>query len=68
MENIFNLYWGYFNYLFDDMDFFFSFSPLVLFILRSKYLFEHGQLKLILLMLPSGMAECLTSLSLKKFY
>lgn len=26
MENIFNLYWGYFNYLFDDMDFFLSFS------------------------------------------
>lgn len=45
-----------------------SLFPLVLLILHSKCSFEHGQLKLILLMVPGGMAECLTSLSLKKFY
>lgn len=44
----------------------FSLSPLVLLILHSKYSFDHGHLKLILLMVPGGVAECLTSLSVKK--
>ena len=55
--------------VFYDMTLFpLSLSPLVLLILHSKQSSEHGQLKLILLMVPGGMAECLTSLSLKKFY